>query len=197
MHSCRLLRLGMAMSILQQWFLTPLSAQQDTQVIKAAYIRNVLNFARWPNQTFASTHTPFRLALVGNDKELEASLRLAFEQLNHRIQNRKVELVLFKTPEELKDKVSTQGSRTCHALFIPTSEEDKTEWINTVKLHPILLISDDPKFVENGGTVSLVPKEDTPNRYIYHIHLKRLRTQKLRFHAEFLRIRSAVKIISK
>ena len=174
-----------------------LCAQEEDQIIKAAYIRNALHFARWPNQTFESTHTPFRLGFAGKDEALEASLRLAFGQLNHRIQNRKVELIIFQSSEELENAIAKEGSRTCHAIFVTASEEKEAEnWINTVNSYPILMMSDDQNFIEKGGTVSLVPNPDTPKRYLYHIDLKRLRTQKLRFHAEFLRIRTTVKIIS-
>ena len=189
--------LGVAFSIVQQWMVGPVYSQQES-VIKAAYIRNALNFARWPNQTFESTNTPFRLGLAGNEKELEQSLQLAFGQLNHRIQNRKVELRFFRTQEELTNELKKNGSRTCHALFIPASEGEKVEaWIDAVHKLPIFMISCDVEFIEKGGTVSLVPKKDTPNRFMYHIHVRRLRTQNLRFNAEFLRIQSAVKIISK
>ena len=187
--------------LITPWIERPLAAQspivQEKEVIKAAYLRNALNFARWPNRTFPSPATHFQLGIAGETPEMEASLRLAFEQLNHRIQNRKVILRKFKNAGELLEALKSKGGRACNALFIPTSEKENFQkWIQAAQNHAILLISDDPDFIDQGGTTSLTPNPNVPNRYIYNIHIKRLRAGQIHFTTEFLRIRSAVRTLS-
>jgi len=175
-----------------------LCAQNEKSIIKAAYIRNALNFAHWPKKTFPSQGSSFQLGIAGEAPELEASLRLAFDKLNHRIQNRKVHLIKLGTPQAFSDLITKSGSRSCNALFLPSSEnENFAKWLKAAGSQPVLLMSDDPEFIDQGGTFSLSPKDNTPNRYVYAIHVKKLRARKIRFNAEFLRLRSAVKIISK
>jgi len=175
-----------------------LCAQNEKSIIKAAYIRNALNFAHWPKKTFPSQGSSFQLGIAGKAPELEASLQLAFEKLNHRIQNRKVHLIKLGTPQAFSDLITKSGSRSCNALFLPSSEKENfLKWLQVAGKHSILLMSDDPEFIDQGGTFSLSPKDNTPNRYMYVIHVKKLRARKIRFNSEFLRLRSAVKIISK
>lgn len=195
--SCPRIRLLITALLLALPALASLRAQ-DPNIIKAAYLRNALNFADWPNGTFPSRNSPFILGLAGQEDELETSLRLAFGQLNFRIQNRAVQIRVFKNAGGLAEAVGKEGVRACQALFIPaTFKADYPFWIKAAGNHPILLISDDASFTDQGGALSLLPSPKQKGRFIYNIQLKHLRVRRLRFNKEFLRIRSSIKVISK
>ena len=63
--------------VLLGW-LCPVSGNEGEVIIKAAYVRNALNFAEWLKGTFPSRNTPFKLGVAGNPTEMMQSLELAF-----------------------------------------------------------------------------------------------------------------------
>jgi len=175
-----------------------MQAATELAVIEAAYIRNALNYARWPKGSYQDQKIPFRLAIAGNAEALKQSFDMAFNKLNYRIQDCSVQLLHFPSPATLAKEISVKGKGTCQALFIPKSEKVQLkEWIRVTKDLPILLISDEPDFIKTGGEVALVPNPQTPKRFYYIIHSKRLESKNLRFSLEFLRLRNPVKVISR
>ena len=173
-------------------------AQAEKNVIKAAYLRNVMNFANWPAGTFKSSNADFQIGFAGTDPEMEGSLEMAFEKLNYRIQNRRVNIRIFRTPGALEVFLGNKGANGCQAIFLPTSETVRAkQWIDVVGNKPVLLFSEDPGFIDAGGSICLTPNPRVKGRFYYTIHTQRLQKQKIRFTTQFLRMRSAVKTISK
>lgn len=181
-----------------KWNSLLLEGASETHVIKAAYLRNALNFARWPRGDFPGPRSDFVIGFAGEDEKLQNSLRLAFEQLNYRVQDRRVKLIHFATPEEFETAINNLQSAPIQVLFVTeNANEQLKDWVEICGKLPILLISDHPDFHEAGGHVTLTPNPDSEDRYIYRIHLPNLKACKLRFTAEFLRIRTTVNVISK
>ena len=86
---------------------------------------------------------------------------------------------------------------TCHALLLPESEtENAAEWLKVTAQQPVLPISEDPNFIQKGGEVALAPNQQKPGRFIYLVHVERLKERRIRFNSGFLRIRSSVTIIN-
>jgi len=197
LHRLRLLITGIFICLSFSGISIPLCGAGDTHVIKAAYLRNAFNFARWPGDAFASSTSRFEIGFVGKDEKLENSLRLAFEKLQYRVQDRSVRLTHHDTPEEFLESQKNNGT-SCHVLFLSSTEKESLKsWVQACEKKPVLLISDHPDFQDFGGHVWITPNPKAKGRYIYNVHLPNLKSCNLRFTAEFLRLRSAVNVISK
>lgn len=171
-------------------------ADEQENIVKAAYIRSALNFAEWPRGSYPVGSGHFRLGIAGKSREIEKQYRIAFEKLGHRILNRSVEILSFDSPDKLSDYLG-QPESSCHALFVPASEASRSkEWIQAAGKRPIPLFSDDPEFISNGGDAMLIPYPTSPGRFQYHIHTNRLKAKKIRFNSGFLRLRTTVKVVS-
>lgn len=194
-HRLRLLLVGILLCSTFPGNSHTLLGAGETHVVKAAYFRNAFNFARWPSRAFPNKTSRFEIGYAGEDKELEQSLQLAFEKLQYRVQNRSVRLTSFDAPEALEKQL--EQSPAIHALIISASEKDQLDdWMQACGNQPILLISDHPEFSEAGGHVWMTPNPKIKGRYIYNVHLPNLKSSKIRFTNEFLRLRSAVNVIS-
>lgn len=129
---------------------------------------------------------------------MEESLEMAFEKLNYRIQNRTVLIQTFRNPGALAEHLGNNGARGCQAIYMPKAETARAkQWLEVVGKKPVILFSEDPAFIDAGGSICLTPNPRAKGRFYYTIHTQRLKTQKIRFNSEFLRMRSAVKTISK
>lgn len=171
-----------------------MSANTDANVVKAAYLRNAFNQAYWPEAAFKGQNSPFLIGIAHKAPEIEHSLNMAFGKLGYRIQGRKVGIQVFKTPDDL----AKTGRNPCHALFLPPAATAKSkDWTKAAEGKPILMISDDPGFARKAGDISLVPNPDSPGRFIYHVNTKRLNAKGIRLNSGFLRLRTAVKDISR
>jgi hypothetical protein len=73
----RLLLLGIILCPFMKWNSLILEGASETHVIKAAYLRNALNFARWPRGDFPGPRSDFVIGFAGEDEKLLNSLRLA------------------------------------------------------------------------------------------------------------------------
>lgn len=171
--------------------------QQELDIIKAAYLRNVLNYAHWQKGTFENSNSSFSIAVAGKESSLTTTLRQAFGKLQFRIGNRPARLTLFDTPEDLKVSLSEKDNQY-QVLYIQESEGERLkDWIDAVGDKPTLLFSDLPQFLEKGGDIALSPNPKVEKRFIYTIHLPHLKKRGIRLENEFLRLRSVVKTISK
>ena len=180
------------------WFGFSVHAASEEDIIKAAYLRNALNYANFPKEAFPSPSSPFQIGIAGEASSLKKSMNLAFEELGHRIQARAVKILSFQDPTALSNHASKPGRNSCHAVLLPESEGARIhEWLEALGESSILMISDDPGFIDKGGAVSLVPNPDSKGRYLYNIHTQRLRSRGIRFNSGFLRIRSTVKVVDK
>lgn len=177
---------------------TPAHAASEEDIIKAAYLRNALNYCNWPQESFPLPTGSFQIGIAGKAHGLKKSLQMAFGKLGYRIHARKVEILAFQDPAALARHANQANIGLCHAIFLPESEEARAnEWLEALGGKPILMISDDPGFITKGGAVSLVPNPKIKGRYQYKIHTLRLKSRGIRFNSGFLRITSTVKIVDK
>lgn len=184
----------MAFALCLSWVSPVPGNPAESHFIKAVYLRNALNFAYYPKDTFPTYKSPFLIGIAGDAPGMKESLDLAFGQLGHKIQNRKVEIQVFPDPGSMTGNPSQ--SPQCHALFLPESETAKIkEWIQAADGKRVLFCSEDQGCLQQGGDVALSPNPSFPNRYLYHIHVGRLKGKDIRFHTNFLRTSSSVKVI--
>jgi len=171
--------------------------QKEHNVIKAAYLRNALSYAHWPKGTFPDNNANLEIVVAGKEKELALTLQTAFQNLNYRIKERKVKVHHRTNPLQLRELLKAPDN-VVHVLFIRFGEKDRfEEWIQTVGDRPILIISDHPHFLDFGGMVSLSLNPRVKKRFLYHIHLPRLKARGIRFENQFLRMKSVANLISK
>jgi hypothetical protein len=170
---------------------------QEQDIIKAAYLRNALKFTHWPKGTFKDTNSKVMIAVAGRQTSFSKALTQAFRNLNFQIGNRRAKIIQYNNVEEFKFALE-ESNTGFQVLYVQESEKERTpEWLDAVKDQNVLLISDSVDFLNKGGMISLTPNPKVEKRYIYNIHLPRLKTKGIRLENQFLRLRSVVNIISK
>jgi len=116
--------------------------QPEEYQIKAVYLFNFALFLSWPPSVFQQAKQPFRICILGKDP-FGVDLKLVIE--NEKIDGHRV---------IIQHLGSIQQSQFCQILFINQSEQPRLATIFAyLKRHPILSISDMPKFVERGGMI--------------------------------------------
>ncbi len=119
--------------------------------IKAAVLIRLTPFFRWPGLENADTNSPTRIGVLGKNP--------FGEYLNE--QSRKttksghpVQIVYGSKPDQLKE---------CQVIFIaqepaPNWDEIRKAWAGK----PVLLVGDQANFIEQGGMVNLLTRQQMP-----------------------------------
>lgn len=112
--------------------------------LKAALLYNFARFAEWPTGTFQSDGDAFVIAIVGEDPfgpVLDEAVR------GRAIEGRTIKLERWLKPGEVG---------RCQILFISTSDRSELQQLmSTQGGKPVLMVSDAPGFVSEGGTIGL------------------------------------------
>lgn len=119
--------------------------------IKAELLVRLTSFFRWPEKESTDTHQPFRIGVLGKSpfgSYLNKSAKSTTSQ------TRAFQIVYGSKPEQL---------RGCHVVFIaseppPDWVEIRKEWVSK----PVLLMGDHPDFIEQGGMVHLLIRDQRP-----------------------------------
>lgn len=146
--------------------------------IKAAFIYNFAKFVEWPQSTFASDSTPLQLcAFTGAVSATPLSLidgRLA--------QGREIKLTTIDGPSE---------ASACQILYL--TDEHRASWfaaLPDLSLRPVLTISEDANFIDNGGIVSLFIEKDHVR---FRVNLTAAQQNGLKFSARILQLAQDVR----
>ena len=127
----------------------PASAQAvaSENDIKAAFLYNFARYVVWPETAFADGD--FRLC-VAADRQFIASLDAIIA--GESIEGRPVVRHTPATPE---------AAQSCHILFVGRSELTLAyELIDGLEGAPVLIVGDDPEFLDQGGMVTFVRDHD-------------------------------------
>jgi hypothetical protein len=125
-----------------------LSAQEYT--VKAAYLFNFAKFVEWPPNSLAPIEGAFVIGVVGEDP-FDGALDRIIE--NKKLHNHPLVLRRFKRGDEVK---------TCHLLFISSSENDHLEEIvKAVHGASVLLVGENEKFLDRGGMINFFLESQT------------------------------------
>lgn len=109
--------------------------------IKAGYVFNFAKYTEWPVAALSSGE--FRVCGLGLQP---LSGKLAQLQ-GRQIQGLDIKVLASVRPEEW---------RSCHVLFIPASESQRTEAVlRNVAQAPVLTVSDGADFAQSGGMIGL------------------------------------------
>lgn len=117
--------------------------------IKAAFLFNFTQFVEWPPAVLPEANTPVVIGVLGeNPFGSYLGNLISGEQVN----GHPIVMQQYKNVEEIK---------ICHILFINETEINKLKQaITTLKGQSILTVSDAPDFIEEGGMVRFVKRNN-------------------------------------
>jgi YfiR/HmsC-like len=113
--------------------------------IKAGFLFNFTKFVEWPPEVFADPGVPIVLGIVGDNPVTELLIETA---VGKTVNGRTVIVQRFK---------EGQDPRTCHILFVGSSQEKHVPQIlERLKASPILTVSETAGFAQSGGMINFV-----------------------------------------
>jgi uncharacterized protein DUF4154 len=126
--------------------------------VKAAFLYNFAKFVEWPAAAFADDRAPFTLCIVGEDLFGSALSEIAAHK------NVKGRTLAVK---HLKEEA---GLRTCHILFVNSSEKKKLARIlGILRGSHVLTVGEMDGFGQSGGMINFVLEE---NRVHFEINVE-------------------------
>jgi hypothetical protein len=144
------------------------------QAVKAGIIFNITKFVVWPSDA----REQFNLCVFGDD-QLEGALEALYGK---RIANKKLAL-----RRNMPDKLLTE----CHIAFIgKQKDKDMQKVLQKLKSMPVLTISDNPNFIDQGGMVGFVKDG---RRVGFEFNLVHIRTAGLNIGSQLLKLAKRVK----
>ena len=128
---------------------SPTVDAQSNQVqeynVKAAFLFNFANFIEWPDRAFPSKEASFVVGVLGDNPFGNALNALRAKN----IQGRKVEIRNYSKAEDILG---------CQILFISGSGQGNLNPnMKSLKGIPILTVSDQDGFCQQGGMINLIP----------------------------------------
>lgn len=142
--------------------------------IKAAFLYNFAKFVEWPPSGFSDASAPLRICVFGQDP---------FGQELHDITKEKTVNGHKLRVDQVAD---VQMARTCHILFIASSEKAQSARIlESLRGTDVLTIGDMKGFVEQGGMINFVLED---NRVRFEVNLKAAEQARLKVSAKLLNV---------
>jgi hypothetical protein len=136
--------------------------------VKAAFLYNFAKFVEWPPDSFSDGSAPLRICVLGQDP---------FGQ-------------------ELRDitsKKTVNGrelARTCHILFIASSEKAHLNRIlESLRGADLLTVGDTKGFVQRGGVINFVLED---NRVLFEVNRKAADQARLKISSKLLNVAKLV-----
>jgi hypothetical protein len=133
-------------------FLSGARAQPPTAgeyQVKAAFLYNFAKFVEWPPSSFSDVSAPLRICVLGQDPFGQALLDITHEKI---VSGHKLEV------DEVADVAL---ARTCHILFIASSEKVQLKRIfESLRGTDVLSVGDTRGFAELGGIINFVLEND-------------------------------------
>ncbi len=141
-------------------FLSGTRAQSPTAgeyQVKAAFLYNFAKFVEWPPSSFSDGSAPLRICVFGHDP---------FGQELHDITTEKT---VNGRKLQVDHVLDLQLARTCHILFIATSEKAQLKRIfESLRGSDALTVGDTKGFVEQGGMINFVLENDRVQFEVNH-----------------------------
>jgi hypothetical protein len=172
------------LSILCILFITTLSypvcatePYSSEYLLKAAFIYNIAKFVEWPPGSFETEKAPLVLCILGKDPFGYALTTIDGKM----VQGRTLTVKHVDRIEEL---------RTCHILFISSSERNKLpQEVQSLKDANVLTVGDMPNFAQNGGIINLITLD---NKIHMEINVAAAEKAKLQISSKLLKLARVV-----
>ncbi|HXZ33161.1 MAG TPA: YfiR family protein [Terriglobales bacterium] len=113
--------------------------------VKAAFLYNFAKFVEWPPGSFSDASAPLRICVLGRDPFGEELRSITREKTvnAHKLQVDQV--------------ADLQMARTCHILFVASSEKAQlAQILEGLRGTDALTVGDTKGFVEQGGMINFV-----------------------------------------
>jgi hypothetical protein len=148
--------------------------------VKSAYLYNFLRRTVWPDKTFETDESPYRIAILGEDN-LEGLLEKIAEQ-------KKVN----KRPIVLQRLASIDQYKPCHMLYVAGSitPEQRQAILKKTAGTSCLVVADSPGFAKAGGIADFVDRED--GTIGIELNLGRAKKSRLKFDQELVEVAQTV-----
>jgi YfiR/HmsC-like len=146
--------------------------------IKAAFLFNFAKFVEWPPSSFANASAPLRICVFGRDPFGEELRNITKEKTvnGHKL--------------EIDQGIDLQVARTCHILFIASSETARLKQIlESLRGTDTLTVSDIKGFVEQGGMINFVLEN---NRVQFEVNSKAAEQGGLKISSKLLSVAKLV-----
>jgi hypothetical protein len=131
---------------------SPQGGQPSEYQLKAAFLFNFAKFIEWPEKSFGSADSAFKVCVIGQDpfgQALEVSL------LGKTMGSRAVQIMRFPSSTGLAE------ARRCQIVFISASEKNHYhEVIESFSGTDDLLVGDADGFAASGGEIEFVVEDN-------------------------------------
>ena len=118
--------------------------------VKAAYLLHFVRYVDWPNSSPDAAASPVVLGVLGHDPMVEVlGTIVSGKTVNHR----PIQVKLFTSAEQID---------RCDVLFLPRSQSKQMRAIlSAISGRPILTVSDQERFSNQGGMIEFLLIDDT------------------------------------
>lgn len=116
--------------------------------VKAAFLFNFAKFVEWPPSSFSDASTPLRICVLGRDPFGQELRDLVSAKT---VQGRKL---------EVDPVVNLQQARSCHILFIASSEKTSARILEGLRGASVLTVGDTKGFAGQGVMINFVLEND-------------------------------------
>ena len=174
-------------------------AQQSRKLqIKAAFVYNFIRFVDWPEEKMPDNDEPVVIGVIGNKDFIKA-----FEPMkNKQARGKNIVIKHFEHIDTAKQSASQKKAaqeqfieelKKCHILLLcdcnTVTADDKTKLIEALKDSPVLMVSGKPGFLENGGHIRFLEKDQ---KIRFEINLDAAKRSGLKIRSKLLRLATRV-----
>jgi hypothetical protein len=147
--------------------------------IKAAYLYQFGRYVQWPEESFADSRAPLVIGVFGPDPFGGILEEIA--------RTKKVD----GRPIAIRRMTSMANYGPCHILFVVASAnaEEKSKALDALRKSCLLLVGEEPDFIERGGTITFFIAE---NRVRFEINAERARQDQLKISSKLLSLAKIV-----
>jgi hypothetical protein len=146
--------------------------------LKAAFLFNFAKFVEWPPGSFSDASAPLRICVLGRDPFGEELRNITKDKT---VNGRKL---------EVSQVLDLQVARTCHILFIASSEIARLKQIlESLRGTDALTVGDTKGFVEQGGMINFVLEN---NRVQFEVNRKAAEQGGLKISSKLLSVAKLV-----
>jgi len=125
--------------------------------VKAAFLYNFAKFVEWPPSSFSDASAPLRICVFGQDPFGQELRDIVNDKT---VNGRKLQV------NQISD---LQTARTCHILFIASSERaELKQALESLRGTGALTVGDTKGFIEHGGMINFVLENDRVRFQVNH-----------------------------
>jgi YfiR/HmsC-like len=167
-----LLLLGMVMLFLSR--IVAQSPAAGEYQVKAAFLYNFAKFVEWPPSSFSDNAAPLRICVLGHDPFGQELRNIATEKT---VNGRKL---------QVDDVVDLQLAKSCHILFIASSEKAQLKRIfESLEGSDVLTVGDTEGFAQRGGAINFLLDD---NRVQFEVNHKAAEQAGLKVSSKLLNV---------